>query len=107
MSIITFTMFLAALFSRATRATLVCLLIFFVGYFLTLVVDFGTSNVGSISLVSLHPVGAFSFGLQEIGRLEDAGVGLTPESITSTDSASGYTFGNTLQNFIFDFIFWG
>jgi ATP-binding cassette subfamily A (ABC1) protein 3 len=107
LSIITFTMFLAALFSRASRATLVALLVFFIGYFLTLVVDYETSDLGYIGLVSLHPVGAFAFGLQEIGRLEDAGVGLTMDSITSTDSPSGYTFQNTIQNFIFDFIFWG
>lgn len=107
LSIITFTMFLGALFSKATRATLVSLLIFFVGYFLTLIVDFENSEVSSILMVSWHPVGAFAFGLQEIGRLEDEGVGLTQETMASTDSPSGYTFRNTLQNFIFDFVFWG
>jgi ABC-type multidrug transport system fused ATPase/permease subunit len=106
-ALICFTFFIAALFSKATRATLVGLLIFFVGYFLTLVVDFQEGNSGIISLVSLHPVAAFAFGLQEIGRLEDLGVGLTVDTISQTDSASGYTFGNTLFNFIFDCIFWG
>ena len=107
LAIISFCFFLASLFTKATRATLVGLLVFFVGYFLTLVVDYETSSLGLISLVSLHPVGAFAFGLQEIGRLEDKGVGLTVETISSTDSASGYTFGNTLSNFILDCILWG
>jgi ABC-type multidrug transport system fused ATPase/permease subunit len=107
LAIISFAFFLSSLFHLATRATLVGLLVFFVGYFLTLVVDFETSSVGSISLVSLHPVGAFAFGLQEIGRLEDNGVGLNADTIANTDSPSGYTFGNTLQNLIFDCILWG
>jgi len=105
-AIIQFCMFLASLFSKATRATLISLLVFFVGYFLTQVVNYQESNRGAISMVSLHPVGAFAFGLQEIGRLEDAGVGLTRSSIRETDSPSGYTFLNTLQNLIFDVIFW-
>ena len=135
LAIICFSMFLASLFSKATRATLVGLLVFFVGYFLTLVVDYQTSSVGTIFLVSLHPVGAFAFGLQEIGRLEDFGVGLTLESITTTDSPNGYTFANSkylffgfflpplphaqrskhvyllataaMSSFLFDALFWG
>jgi len=106
-AIITFSFFLASLFSNATRATLVSLLVFFIGYFLTLVVDYQNSNLGSIFLVSLHPVGAFAFGIQEIGRLEDSGVGLSMSSINDTDSPSGYSFSATLRNLIFDMFFWG
>jgi len=106
-AIVTFCMFLASLFSKATRATLVSLLVFFIGYFLTLVVNYQTSSLGSIFMVSLHPVGAFAFGIQEIGRLEDSGVGLSRSVIGETDSPSGYTFLNTLTNLIFDMIFWG
>jgi ATP-binding cassette subfamily A (ABC1) protein 3 len=106
-AIITFCMFVASLFSNATRATLISLLVFFVGYFLTLVVDFQNSSQGAIFMVSLHPVGAFAFGLQEIGRLEDSGVGLSRSSISETDSPSGYSFSNTLSNLILDMIFWG
>lgn len=107
MAIICFCFFLASLFSKAARATLISILIFFIGYFLTLVVNYQEDSIGSISLVSLHPVGAFAFGLQEIGRLEDAGVGLTSSTMSTTDSANGYTFLNVLQNLIFDMIFWG
>jgi ATP-binding cassette subfamily A (ABC1) protein 3 len=107
LAIITFTFFLGALFSKATLATLVSLLVFFIGYFLTLVVSSEDGNIGTIALISLHPVGAFAFGLQEIGRLEDLGVGLTVDTLTTTDSPSGYTFGNTLQNLLFDCILWG
>jgi len=106
-AIITFCMFLASLFNNATRATLISLLVFFVGYFLTLVVNYETSSRGVIFMVSLHPVGAFAFGLQEIGRLEDSGVGLSRSSIGETDSPSGYSFLNTLTNLVIDMIFWG
>eukprot|EP00536_Pseudo-nitzschia_multiseries_P003231 jgi/Psemu1/284283/fgenesh1_pg.48_\ len=106
-AIVTFCMFLASIFTKATRATLVSLLVFFVGYFLTRVANYQNSSAGLIFVVSLHPVGAFAFGLQEIGRLEDAGVGLTVESMSETDSPNGYTFRNTLSNLLFDMVFWG
>ena len=106
-AIICFCFFLASLFSKAARATLISILVFFIGYFLTLVIKYRTSSLGAIAMVSLHPVGAFAFGLQEIGRLEDAGVGLTVSSMTETDSPNGYSFRNTLQNLVFDMIFWG
>ena len=106
MAIIQFCMFLATLFTQATRGTLVGLLVFFIGYFLTLVVNYQNSSLGSIFMVSLHPVGAFAFGIQEIGRLEDSGIGLIRSAIGETDSPSGYTFRNTLSNLLFDSIFW-
>lgn len=107
MAIVSFTFFMAALFSNATRATLVGLLVFLVGYFLTFIVDFQDDPQTSIALVSLHPAGAFAYGLQEIGRLEDLAVGLTMNTVRTTDSPSGYTFANTCQNLILDCILWG
>jgi ABC-type multidrug transport system fused ATPase/permease subunit len=107
LAIITFCMFLASIFSKATRAGMITLLVFFVGYFLTLAVDYQNSSIGIVVLVSLHPVGALAFGLQEIGRLEDSGTGITAASILETDSPSGYTFANTLLNLLFDSIVWG
>lgn len=106
LSLINFTSFVSAFFSAAARGTLVSLLVFFCGYFLTLVVDFATGSAGAISMVSLHPVAAFAYGLQEIGRLEDAGVGVTFETMSTTDSISGYTFSGTVWNLITASIFW-
>jgi ATP-binding cassette subfamily A (ABC1) protein 3 len=106
-SMIVFTFFVSAFFSNASRATLVSLLVFFAGYFLTNLADYDTGSPTAISGASLHPVGAFAYGLAEIGRLEDAGVGLTFDTFGTTDSPSGYTFQQTMQNFIFDCIFWG
>eukprot|EP00980_Cylindrotheca_fusiformis_P009501 scaffold2077_cov119-Cylindrotheca_fusiformis.AAC.4 len=106
-SMIVFSFFLAAFFSKSSRATLVSLLIFFAGYFATEIADYKTGSTGAITAASLHPIGAFAYGLAEIGRLEDAGVGLNYDVINKTDNPSGYTFENTLQNFVFDCIFWG
>lgn len=106
-SIITFAMFISAFFTQATRATLVGMLIFFVGYFLTLIVDVQTGSANTIALISLHPVAAFSYGLQEIGRLEDLGIGLTSSTFNETDAPSGYTFSDTIGSFITDCIIWG
>ena len=107
LSITTFCMFLAAFFVRATRATLVSILVFFVGFIMTLFFDYKERSAGTIFLISLHPVGVFSFGLQEIGRLEDLSVGLKSSTISETDSPSGYTFSNTIGSFIFDSILFG
>lgn len=77
------------------------------GVFLTLSVDYQDGNSGTISLLSLHPVTAFSYGLLEIGRLEDTGVGVTADTFNSTTSPSGYTFANALGSLIFDMFLWG
>jgi ATP-binding cassette subfamily A (ABC1) protein 3 len=107
LAVVVFSMFIAAFFSKSTPATLVGLLVFFAGYFLTLIVSYDEGNTNTIALISLHPVGAFSFGLQEIGRLEDLQIGLNADTNSSTDSPSGYTFNNTLQSLIFDCVLWG
>jgi ABC-type multidrug transport system fused ATPase/permease subunit len=106
-SIITFCFAISAVFSKATTATLVGLLIFFVGYFLTLTANIKTGSGGIISLVSLHPVAAVSYGLQEIGRLEDAGVGLVTGTMSTTDSPSGHTFVKILTSLFISTIYWG
>mmetsp|Transcript_19452 Transcript_19452/g.28094 ORF Transcript_19452/g.28094 Transcript_19452/m.28094 type:complete len:2009 (+) Transcript_19452:240-6266(+) len=104
---IVFAMFISSLLTRPTRATLVGLLIFFCGYFLTLSTSYNTGNAGTISLVSIHPVAAFSYGLQEIGRLEGSGPGVTLDTISKSDNPSGFTFITSMQSLIFDMIFWG
>jgi ATP-binding cassette subfamily A (ABC1) protein 3 len=105
-AITVFTMVIASLTSSSTRAVLIGLLVFFIGYFVTSAADRETLDSGILSMISL-PVTAFSYGLQEIGRLEDLGVGITSNSINSTDSPSGYTFQNALNALFFDTIFWG
>lgn len=100
-------MLLATFFTKSTTATLVGLLVFFVGYFVTLAADYATGSAQTISLVSLHPIGALSYGLQEIGRLEDAGIGVTGSTFATSDNTSGFTFLSALQSLLFDSVFWG
>lgn len=105
--IINFSLSIAALTSKGTRGVLIGLLVFFAGVILTLVLDYQNDSTGLIALVSVHPVAAFSFGLQEIAYLEDRGVGLRSTTIGSSDYPSGYTFSNSVNSLIFDVIFWG
>jgi ABC-2 family transporter protein len=107
LAIIVFAMAISTLTSIATRGVLIGLLVFFVGVFLTLAVSFETGSAGIIALISLHPVAAFSYGLQEIGRLEDLGIGLQPSSVGTSDTPSGYTFNQTITSLIFDSVLWG
>jgi hypothetical protein len=100
-------MFIATLTSKTTRGVLIGLLVFFAGVFLTLTIDYQSGNASTIFLISLHPAAAFSYGLAEIGRLEDNGVGLQFTTIGSTDSASGYTYMTAIYSLIFDSVLWG
>lgn len=93
--------------SKTTRGVLIGILVVFGGFFLTLASDFQTGSAGIISLLSLHPVTAMVYGVSEIGRLEDEGIGLTPDSMTTTDSPSGYTFAGAIVNIIVSCIYMG
>lgn len=104
---INYSLAIGALTSKGTRGVLIGLLVFFAGVILTFVVDYQEADSGIISLVSLHPVAAFSFGVQEIAYLEDRGVGLSANTVESSDYPSGYTFSNAVASLITDIIFWG
>lgn len=107
LAVTVFSMFLATLTSKSTRGVIIGLLVLFIGVFLTFAVDFQKGSSSLIGLISLHPVAAFSFGLQEIGLLEDNGVGLQSGTVGSTDSPSGFTFNKCIQYLIIDSILWG
>ena len=51
---------IAAISTKATRATLIGIMIFFIGYFLPFTVDYQDGNGVVIALISLHPVTAVS-----------------------------------------------
>lgn len=107
LAIICFAMALSTITNKSTRATLFGLLLFFIGYFLTLTVKYDTGSLALISLISLHPVGAFTYGLQQIGDWEDKGVGVIRTTFSSTDNPSTYSFRTCLGSLLFDSIFWG
>lgn len=100
-------MLLATSTSKTTRSVLIGILVVFGGFFLTLAADVETGSGGIISLISLHPVAAMVYGVLEIGRLEESGVGVTLSSMTTTDSPSGFTFAGALGNLIFSCIYMG
>lgn len=100
-------MVLATFTAKTTRSVLIGILVVFGGFFLTLAANVETGNAGTISLISLHPVAAMVYGVLEIGRLEESGVGLTTGSMTSTDAPSGFTFAGAMGNVIFSCIFMG
>ena len=88
---------IAAVSARSTRATLIGILLFFSGYFLTQIEDYETGSSGLLSMFSLHPVAAISYGMQVMGSLEDAAVGVSTNTLNSTDNPSGFTFQTSLR----------
>jgi ATP-binding cassette subfamily A (ABC1) protein 3 len=109
LSVTVFAMTVATFTSKASRGVLVGLLVFFIGVFMAIAIplDYREDDGTLIGLISLHPVAAFSYGLQEIGRLEDQGTGLQSNTVGLTDNPSGYTFNDTIRYLIYDCIFWG
>lgn len=109
LAVTVFSMMVSTFSSKSARAVLFGLLIFFVGVFLTIAVpvDYTRDDGTWVGLISLHPVAAFSYGLQEIGRLEDQGLGLQSGSMDQSDNESGFTFNDAIGYLIFDSIFWG
>lgn len=107
LAILVFSMFIAAFSSKTTRSVLIGLVLIFVGIFLPLIVDYQTGSSALVALLSLHPITAMSYGLQEIGYLEDAGVGVTVNTAGSSDHSSGFAFTNAIGSLIFDCVLWG
>ena len=105
-AIVSYCMFMASVFSRASRAGIIGLLAFFSGYFGSTRVDINSARIIHISYSALHPICAMSFGLQMIGSLENEGSGMTWDNISFSDNFSGYSFETTLQNLFFDIFFW-
>jgi ATP-binding cassette, subfamily A (ABC1), member 3 len=106
-AVVVFSMAIASLTAKTTRAVLIGLLVFLSGYILSSVYSHEDSAVGTTQAISLHPIAAFSYGLNQIGSLEGDSIGLTLDSMSYSENKSGYSFQNTLNMLIFDCIFWG
>jgi len=104
---IVYCFFISAISTRATRATLIGIMLFFIGYFLPFIVDYQDGSAAVITLLSLHPVTAYTYGLIMIGYLEDSGVGVQSTTTTTSDFPSGYTFAQSLTMLLSDSILWG
>jgi ABC-type multidrug transport system ATPase subunit len=107
LSIVTLILTVSAIFYKATRASLVGILVFFIGYFFTLIEDIEDGRRGIVLLLSIHPVTATSYGLQMIGLLEDKGVGLRRSSFQFSDFPSRYSFSRCVSMLVFDIFLWG
>jgi ATP-binding cassette, subfamily A (ABC1), member 3 len=106
-SLTCFCMAISSVTSKPIRGVLVGLVTTFGGVILTLALDVTTQSLGLTQLVSLLPIVPFSYGIGQIGLLEDSGLGLTGDTISFTENQSGYAFDNTLGSLIFNCIFWG
>lgn len=81
--------------------------VFLTGLILALAIDYEDRETYKIQLISLHPVAAFSYGLSQIGKLEDNDVGISSNTLNASESRSGYSFQDTLGALILDCILWG
>jgi ATP-binding cassette, subfamily A (ABC1), member 3 len=107
LSVIVFSMAIASLTSKTTRAVLFGLLLFLAGFVLSNVYSHEDRDKIVIQLISLHPIAAFSYGLNQIGLLEGDDVGLTSDSIKFSENKSGVSFQDILNLQLFDCVVWG
>lgn len=106
-SLTCFCMAISSITSKPIRGVLIGLITTFGGVILSLALDVTTQSLGLTQLVSLLPIVPFSYGLGQIGLLEDVAIGLTADSISFTENPSGYAFDNALGSLIFNCVFWG
>jgi ATP-binding cassette, subfamily A (ABC1), member 3 len=104
---IVFCMVISSFTSKSTRAVLIGLLVLFSGAFLTLAQPYDTGNKSAVNAISLHPIAAFSYGIKQIGDLEENLVGLTANSLSLSDNRNGYAFRDTLTILMVDSVLWG
>ena len=90
----------------ATRTALIGLMILLAGYFMAQAVPLEDGSSLTLRVLCLHPAAAFSYGIQELGRLEDAGVGANWSSFSTTDSPSGFTTLSAISFLLLDCIVW-
>lgn len=107
LSIVLFSLAVAAWFSKSTRATLVGILLFFGGYILTLVSDYQTGSATAVAFISIHPLSALAYGIEIIGTLEEAGFGVNARTYNFTDNPSGLTFSLCISYLLRNSIIWG
>jgi ABC-type multidrug transport system ATPase subunit len=105
-ALISITMFMASLTTRATRGVLIGMLVLLFGPMLPMIATFDNGKSGLISLISLHPLSAMTYGLQIIGQLEDKGIGLRSSTVSNTDNPSGLTFTAIMSFLIADCFIW-
>jgi ATP-binding cassette, subfamily A (ABC1), member 3 len=106
LAIIVFSMAWSTITSRSARAVLVGLLVFFSGIFLTLAVNYESGNPTAISIVSLHPVTAFVYGIKLLGHLEDLDLGLVGNTLDYTESLSGLRMIDIYRYLVVDTFLW-
>lgn len=106
LAMIVFALAVAAVSCKALRAVLLGLLVFFTGVFLSLAVDYRGGNPGVIALISLHPAAAFTYGITEIGHLEDLGLGLVTSTVDYTENVSGYSVLVAMRFLGIDTVLW-
>jgi ATP-binding cassette, subfamily A (ABC1), member 3 len=105
---IVFCMMIGALSSKSIRAVLFAVITFFAGAFLAISFPLSSTSSGTINIISLHPVTAFSYGISQVGQLEEQGVGLTFDSLRiSSGNKSGYSFLSSIGSLIINILLWG
>lgn len=106
LAVIVFCLTLSSFSSKNARSVLIGLLVFFSGIFLNLAVDRTDFSRSLVNFLSIHPIGALSYGLQVIGRLEDIELGLVRSTVGFSDVISEHSFRDVLASLLIGIVFW-
>jgi ABC-type multidrug transport system ATPase subunit len=97
---------LAACCSQATRGVFLGLLCFFGGLLPSIVFFVATNPPWLISIIMLHPIATFSYGISIIGGLEDLTLGLTTSSVPYVHEQLAYSFQKIVRQYIYSCVLW-
>jgi ABC-type Na+ transport system ATPase subunit NatA len=102
---LSFCYWISTIFSRSKTAAIVGVMMYFAGY----VINTGVKNSQEwvfFAASSLHPVAAFTVGLEGFVEYEDSQIGVTFFTWDSTSAVHGFTFKDSCTMLGFDIFFW-
>jgi len=102
---LSFCYWISTIFSRSKTAAIVGVMMYFSGYVLNEGVKSSRDWI-TIALASLHPVAAFTVGINGFVEYEDSMQGVTFYTWSETVQAHGFTFKDVVSALVFDVFFW-
>jgi ATP-binding cassette, subfamily A (ABC1), member 3 len=108
-STIAFSFFMATFFSHSKTASILGVLPYFGGYFITLALS-PTSSKSAKLAASLHPSAAFTLAMTAFTEWEDSAIGITRYTF-NTSATSNFSFADAigmmfLDIFLYTFLAW-
>ncbi|GMH95498.1 hypothetical protein TrST_g9581 [Triparma strigata] len=95
-AIVSFCFLCASVFNRSKIGSILSSMFFVVGYFITFAADPEDGDAAVMNIVSLHPMAAFSYGIQTVAKWEDTNFGMSASEVDVSPFVSGYKYTDSI-----------